>query len=74
MRFPPHMGQKIKCAIIAHFIFIVGIIRFSECVPSFFPLVPGFIEVVVVAVLVEVLRVAVVLAETVAARCCRRRS
>ena len=64
MRFPPHMGQKIKCAIIAHFIFIVGIIRFSECLPPFFPLVPGFIEGVVAAVLIEILRIAIVLAET----------
>ena len=61
------MGQKIKCAILAHFIFIVGIIRFSECLPPFFPLIPGFIEVVVAAVLVEVLRVTIVLAKAVAA-------
>ena len=40
---------------------------FFECLPPFSPFVPRFIEVVVVTVLVEVLRVAVVLTETVAA-------
>ena len=39
--------------------------QFLSWLPPFLPLVPGFIEVVVAAVLVEILRVAVVLAETV---------
>ena len=61
------MRQKIKCAIIAHFIFIAASRTFFECLPSFLPLIPGFIEIIVVTVLVEVLRVIIVLSKTVAA-------
>lgn len=41
--------------------------KLSFVLPSFFPLVPGFIEVIVATVFVEVFRVAIVLTETLAA-------
>ena len=47
-------------------VFIVGTIRFFDYLPPFLPLIPRFIEVVVVTVFIEVLRVIIVLSKTVA--------